>query len=116
VNVNYETMLALNPNLEDETITSFINGLKELVIREGGTVIREKELGKKKFAYLVKKFQTGYYLLLYFSSPPGAVTEMERTLKLNEDVLRFLTVKLDEKEFKHTMAALEDEAPAVKEE
>ena len=114
--VTYEAMLAFNPNLDEEGLATLLDNLKEIITREGGFIVQEKDLGKRKFAYPVKKFQSGHYHLLYFSGPPAAVSEMERILKLSEDVLRFLTVKLDEKTLKHSLTTEEEAPPAEKEE
>lgn len=113
----YESMIALNPNLEKENLTALLDGFKEVVARRGGTMIAEKDLGKKKFAYTVKKFSTGYYHLLYYTAPAAVVTDLETSFKHSEDVLKFLTVRLDENELKMSLAALESvPAPVVKEE
>ena len=110
----YESMIALNPNLEKENLTALLDGFKEVIARRGGTIIAEKDLGKKKFAYTVKKFTTGFYQLFFFTAPPAVVTDLETSFKHSEDVLKFLTVRLDEKELKLTLAALESmAAPAA---
>lgn len=112
----YETLIALNPNLEKEALMSLLDGFKESLARRSGTVIAEKDLGKKKFAYPVKKFTTGYYHLLYFTAPATAVGEMETNFKHSEEVLKFLTLRLSEKELKQSLAALETIAPPVEKE
>jgi small subunit ribosomal protein S6 len=105
----YETMIALNPNLEKEGLGALLDGFKEVIARRGGMITVEKELGKKKFAYTVKKYSTGYYHLIYFNAPPETVFELERSYKHAEDVLKFITLRLDEKELKHSMSI--NEAP-----
>lgn len=112
---NYETLIALNPNLEKENMASLLDGVKEVIARHGGTVTAEKDIGKKKFAYTVKKFSTGYYYLMYFSAPAEAIFEMERNFNHSEDVLKYLTLKLDEKELKHSLESIENITPAIKE-
>jgi small subunit ribosomal protein S6 len=114
MSITYEAMLAFNPNLDEEGLATLLDNLKEIITREGGVVVQEKDLGKKKFAYPVRKFQSGHYHLLYFSGPPTAISELERILKLSEDVLRFLTVKLEEKALKHSLSVLEEAPPAEK--
>ncbi len=103
----YETMIVLNPNLEREAITTLMDSFKGIVARQGGTITSEHELGKKKFTYAVKKFSTGFYHLLYFVAPPATVFELERNLKHSEEVLKFLTLRLEEDELKHSKAVIE---------
>ena len=112
----YETLIALNPNLEKDALAGLLDGFKESLARRNGTIIAEKDLGKKKFAYPVKKFSTGYYHLLYLSAPPEAVSDLERNFKHSEEVLKFLTLRLNEKELKQSLAALESLAPPVEKE
>jgi small subunit ribosomal protein S6 len=112
----YESMLALNPNMEKEALANLMDGFKGVITGHGGTLVSEKELGKKKFAYTVRKFSTGYYYLLYYSAPPETVFELERSFKHSEDVLKFLTVRLDEEELKLSLSLADTMAPVSKEE
>jgi small subunit ribosomal protein S6 len=108
---NYETLVAFNPNLEKDGLSSLLDGFKEVIARRGGTVTLERDLGKKKFAYPVKKFSTGYYHLMFFSAPSGAVADLERSYKHAEDVLKFLTLRHDDKSLKAALVSLETIAP-----
>jgi small subunit ribosomal protein S6 len=104
----YESLVALNPNLEKDAVASLLEGFKEIISRHGGTILTEKDLGKKKFAYTVKKFSTGFYLLLYYSVKPEAVFDLERSFKHSEDVLKFITIRVeDEAHMNHSLSVLE---------
>jgi small subunit ribosomal protein S6 len=93
----YETIFILRPTLNDQEISEAIDNYKDLLVRHGADMFRQEDLGKKKLAYLIKKFQNGHYALYQYKAEATAVAELERSFKISEDVLRYLTVKLDEK-------------------
>ncbi len=104
----YESLIALNPNLEKDGATALLDGFKEIISRHGGSILTEKDLGKKKFAYTVKKFSTGFYQILYYTVVPEAVFDLERSFKHSEDVLKFITIRLeDEAHMNHSLSVLE---------
>ena len=91
----YETIYILRPTLNDQEIAEAIENYKDLLVRQGAVMHAQEDLGKKKLAYLIKHFQNGHYVLYRYKAVPAAVNELERSFKISEDVLRFLTVKLD---------------------
>jgi small subunit ribosomal protein S6 len=93
----YETIFILRPTLNDQEISEAIDNYRDLLVRHGAEMIKQEDLGKKKLAYLIKKFQNGHYALFQYKAKAAAVDELERNFKISEDVLRFLTVKLDMK-------------------
>ncbi len=101
----YETILIVRPTLNDQEIAELIENYRGILVREGGEIIHQSDLGKKKLAYTIRHFQNGHYALYRYKAPAAAVRELERSLKINEDLLRFLTVKLDEKEVAAAAAA-----------
>ncbi len=113
----YESLIALNPNLEKDGATALLDGFKEIISRHGGSILTDKDLGKKKFAYTVKKFSTGFYQILYYAVTPEAVFDLERSFKHSEDVLKFITIRLeDEANMNHSLSVLEaPPTPAVPE-
>lgn len=102
----YETILIVRPTLNDQEIAELIENYRGILVREGGEIIHQADLGKKKLAYTIRHFQNGHYALYRYKAPASAVRELERSLKINEDLLRFLTVKLDEKELAAAAAAV----------
>jgi small subunit ribosomal protein S6 len=87
----YETMLVLKPDLEEETRDAVINKYEQVVAKEGGTVQPTTKLGKRRLAYEIKDIREGFYLLLNFEAAPGTPAELERLMKIDENVLRYLT-------------------------
>ena len=105
---SYETILIVRPTLNDQEIADLIENYRGILVREGAEIHHQADLGKKKLAYTIRHFQNGHYALYRYRAPAAAVRELERSLKINEDLLRFLTVKLDEKE----VAVLQAQAAA----
>jgi small subunit ribosomal protein S6 len=92
----YETMLVLDPEMSKEQIDGFVAKLKQFLGDRGAKVIKVAEWGLNTLASEMKKKKKGYYLLLYFDGEAAVVAEMERSLRLMEEVLRYLTVKREE--------------------
>jgi small subunit ribosomal protein S6 len=93
---NYEIMFIVNPNVVDEEIDK-INGQVESVITHGGGKVGKVEkLGKRRLAYLVKKFREGSYVLFTVESSGAVVHEVERRLRVMDQVIKYLTVRMDE--------------------
>ena len=93
----YETIFILRPTLNDQEISESIDSYRSLLQREGAEMLAEEDMGKKKLAYLIRNFQNGHYALFRYESESNAVQELERTFKISEDILRFLTIRLDPK-------------------
>jgi small subunit ribosomal protein S6 len=91
----YETMFILHPD-RGGTVKEYIERFKKIVEEQGGTVAHLEEWGLKDLAYRIGKQMKGYYTLLQYNSPARAVDELERTMKLTDGVLRYLTVRVDE--------------------
>jgi len=70
--------------------------LSEVIKKEGGEVVKTDNWGLKNLAYRIKKNRKGYYVLLNIVAPAKAIFEYERLIRLNEDVIRYMTVKVDE--------------------
>jgi small subunit ribosomal protein S6 len=92
----YETMLIarqdITPAQVDELVASFAK-----VITDGeGKVVKTDNWGLKTLAYRINKNRKGYYVLFHFDTPAPALLEMERLMRLNEDVLRYMSIKMDE--------------------
>ncbi len=87
---NYELMLALNPQLEEEEVDSLINKYKKLIQDKEGKVTKVNKWGKRELAYEIKDFTEAYYLVLNFSSEEKDISELERVMRLDEKVIRHL--------------------------
>ena len=93
MNNNYEVVFIVRPDAADDAIKGIIQKVKEAVEGLNGRVNRVDEWGKRKMAFQIKKYSEGYYIFVDISSPPPASKEVERILRLNEDVIRYQTVK-----------------------
>ena len=88
----YETMLVLKADLEEATRDSVIAKYEGVVAKEGGTVLPTTKLGKRRLAYEINKNREGFYALLNFQANNTTPAELERLLKIDESVLRYLTI------------------------
>jgi len=86
----------INPTLEAESLKEVVDKFSDIVNKLKGTIIEVNEWGKRKLAYEIKKFDKGYYILLDFCGLPAVVKELERNLKLDDRILKYLNIKLDE--------------------
>jgi small subunit ribosomal protein S6 len=107
---DYEVTYILRPALEESEVEERANAIGEIVKNQGGEVGAIERLGKKRLAYEIKDMREGNYVVMQFKSNAAASKELERQLKLHEDVLRALIVRLDAKMQTH-MAALAAGAP-----
>lgn len=92
----YESFFIVQPELSDEALSSVSEKLQGVVATNGGTVISYDPWGKKKLAYPIQKNHYGHYVLMTFASGADLVNELERVMRLDERVLKFITVKLED--------------------
>ena len=92
----YEIMFIVRPELPDEELDRIISQVEGVVTSTGGTVQKAEKWGRRRLAYDVKKCREGHYLLFTIESDPGTVREFERRLKVSDQVVKFLTVRVDE--------------------
>lgn len=92
----YETTYILDPALNDADVQQSLARVGEIISRHGGGIIFSQNMGKKNLAYRLKKRTKGYYVYIDYCADNTCVSDIERTFKLDERVLRYLTVKLDE--------------------
>jgi small subunit ribosomal protein S6 len=93
----YETFFIIDPELTEEAHTLASEKLKGIVTANGGAVLTYVPWGKKKLAYPVKKRNQGLYILMEYGGGPELVSELERNMRLDERVLKFITVKLEDR-------------------
>ena len=92
----YEHLLIARQDISAQQVDALATHLKTIVEGEGGKIEKQEYWGLRGLAYRIKKNRKGHYVLLNINAPAGAVIELERQLKINEDVLRYLTVKVDQ--------------------
>ncbi|HHX01278.1 MAG TPA: 30S ribosomal protein S6 [Firmicutes bacterium] len=91
----YELMLLLNPQLEEEAVEAVIQKTTEIVTSRNGEIENIDRWGKRKLAYEVQDLTEGFYVVIRFKADNEATTEVDRVLKITEEVLRFLLVRTD---------------------
>ena len=94
----YECVFIARQDISGTQVEALIETFATLITEQGGQVTKKEYWGLKNLAYRIKKNRKGHYALMNIDAPSPAVQEMERTMKINEDVLRFLTVRVDELE------------------
>jgi small subunit ribosomal protein S6 len=94
----YELMFILRPDMPEEDQDKLVSTLENQIQGAGGTVKSVERMGKRRLAYLVRNFHDGIYVLLTLEGEGGMVKEIERRLRVNEPVIKFLTVRVDEEQ------------------
>lgn len=94
----YENVFIARQDISASQVDSLTDGFANAIQGAGGTVAKREYWGLKNLAYKIKKNRKGHYVLLNLDAPAEAVLEMERQMRINEDVLRYLTVRVDELE------------------
>lgn len=97
----YELTVVFDGQLEQTVVDEKVEELNKLMKDSKCEVIQQDDLGKRRLAYEIMKRQYGYYIYFLFESDGNSIKDVENNLKLNENVLRYLTVKLDKKALTH---------------
>lgn len=109
---NYEGILIARQDLGTSQVNNLVSELSEVIKSEGGDIVKIDNWGLKNLAYRIKKNRKGHYVLLNIVAPAKAISEYERRIRLNEDIIRYMTVKVDE--FNNEMTS-DEEVAAVDE-
>jgi small subunit ribosomal protein S6 len=92
----YETIVIIRPGCTEEDRTEIIDKSKSIIEGEEGEVLKVDQWGLKKLSYLIKKENQGYYVYFVHASTPAAVNEIERIYRIDDKVLKYITVKLQD--------------------
>lgn len=92
----YEVMFIVRPDIQDEDMDKLISTIETNIANAGGTVKNTERMGKRRLAYAVGKFQDGIYILVNIEGTGAMVKEIERRLRVTEQVIKFITVRVDE--------------------
>lgn len=95
MNRSYEVMFIVRPDMLDEDVNKLISTLESSVTSAGGTA-KSEVWGKRRLAYKVSKFNDGIFVLLMIEGPGAIIHEVERRLRVTEQVIKFITVRTDE--------------------
>lgn len=120
----YESVIILTPVLSEKQMQDAISSYRQLITENGGEVTHEENWGLTKLAYPIQKKVTGFYHIYEFTAPGDIVTKMELAYRRDEQVMRYLTIKLDKHaalynerkkkgEFKKAAPAKEEGTPAA---
>ncbi len=94
----YEVMFIVRPDVAEEDVDKLIAGFSGTVTHGGGLVKSAEKMGRRKLAYMVRRFNDGNYVLLVIEAGGAVVLELERRLRVTEQVIKFITVRIDEEE------------------
>ena len=90
----YETIFIVRPNVGEDEIEAIATKATSTIENDGGTILRINNWGLKKLAYLIKKENQGYYVYIDYAGVPESIAEIERVFRIDDRVLKYLTVKL----------------------
>ncbi|WDP88886.1 MAG: 30S ribosomal protein S6 [Desulfobacter sp.] len=108
----YETVIISDPDLQDQTRAELFDKIRNIIARENGILLDCDEWGSKKLAYEIKKKLRGYYTCLTYGGTGDLVKELERNLRLSDDIMKFMTILLSDNV---TAESLEQELADAKE-
>ena len=88
----YESVIIINPSVDDEGIKTLVKKFTDIINNEG-KVEKTEELGKKRLAYEINKNKEGFYVVFNFEAKPELIAELERNYRIEDNVMKFITVK-----------------------
>lgn len=112
----YELLYIINPVLEEDKFKEVVETATKILESNDCEVIDLDEWGARPLAYDIDGKHTGYYVNIYFSGPGEAIEKIERAFRLNDDILRYLTIKYDAKMKRHRELVKKGEKPTIFEE
>lgn len=113
----YESIFILDPDLDEAAAQSAIEKIKGVITQGNGEILRVEDWGKRKLAYEVKKKSKGHYILIHFSGTPALLSELERNYRVMDAVIKFQSIRLDERMAStSTVSTLEDQPEGESEE
>lgn len=92
----YESVIIIRQETSSQQVEAIANTYVDVISENGGSVKKRENWGLRSLAYKIKKNRKGHYILFNIDAPSAAIQEMERLMSLNEDILRYLTLKVDE--------------------
>src|SRR5437016_3017291 len=93
----YEELFIVKPDTPEEEVDGFVEQIQHVITNGKGTVDKTDKWGTRKLAYRVQKYNEGIYVLIQFTSSPELVKEVERRMRVSDQVIKFITVRIDEK-------------------
>ncbi len=93
----YELLVILKPTLTDEEKAAQVSSLEDTFSKNGAKIEVIEDKGMRTLAYEIQKHKRGHYYVIYFTAPGSAISEIERVIRFNEDIIKFMTVKYENK-------------------
>lgn len=112
----YETVFILDPDLQEKTRLEFLEKIKNIIQKENGFLVDFDEWGNKKLAYEIKKKFRGYYVIICYGGTGELVKELERNLRLNDSIIRFMTILVSDEVTKDELEKESQELQKIKQE
>ncbi|MDX1545346.1 MAG: 30S ribosomal protein S6 [Rhodothermales bacterium] len=97
----YEFTYIITPVISDEQTKDIVRRVQKFIEEHGGTVIEVDEWGSRRLAYPINKKRNGYYVNLYFEAPGEIIPRLERAMEIDDNILRYLTLRMDKKMLQH---------------
>lgn len=94
---HYEVLLIIKPTLEETEVKARVDFIEGVITKNGGKITSWQDMGTRKLAYKIDKFERGVYKVCYFEAPTALIEELVRNIRINEDIIRFLVVKYETK-------------------
>lgn len=91
----YESVVIARQDLSSQKVKELVSSLDTIITEQGGKIVKTESWGLRNLAYRIKKNRKGHYVLFNIDAPAEAISEYERKMRINEDVLRYLTLKID---------------------
>jgi small subunit ribosomal protein S6 len=88
----YEVMYIIRTDIEQEAVQSTIDKIQG-IINNGGEITKHEVMGKRRLAYEINKFRDGHYVLVQFNATPEVVSELDRVMKISDEIIRYLIVR-----------------------
>ncbi len=94
---HYEILFILKPTLTEDETKARADFISEIITKNGGEIAKVVEMGSRKLAYTIDKYERGTYFVIYFKAPPALIAELTRILIITEDVIRYMNLKYSTK-------------------
>tara|TARA_R110000868_G_scaffold411739_1_gene708392 strand:+ start:6607 stop:6990 length:384 start_codon:yes stop_codon:yes gene_type:complete len=110
---NYELTYIINPVLEEDNVKAAVEKINKLITDNGGEIEEVEEWGLRKFAYDIDKKGNGYYINAYFTAPATTIAVIERYMRIEDEYMRYLTLKYDAKMLRHRELVKNNAVPNI---
>ena len=97
----YELTYIINPVLSEDNIKDMVSRVNKYIEDNGGSVKEVDEWGSRRLAYPIRKKRNGYYVNLYFEAPGELIARLERAMEIDDNLLRYLTLRMDKQMLRH---------------